>query len=256
MVIVLAAIGLFSQNQLEEWFQGIKTDNQPVLATVESLTNNVMYRTTESLTYRQASAKMSLHAKDTISTDADSSAVIAFKTGLKVELEPNTLMVVEDYGKAGSPLEMTFVRGNSKILNQPAGIKLSGLAVDKTQAQKETPNPGSTPPEARTDTKPDTKPETKTATKPVTTPSTKSAGAKETLPDSYITSVIRNQRTFLNRCTSLTIEPDGTISTARVVGSTISDSVLQQCVVSTLQRAKFKAFSGDPIIVEYPINFE
>ena len=257
---------------MEEWFQGIKTDNQPVLATVESLTNNVMYRTTESLTYRQASAKMSLHAKDTISTDADSSAVIAFKTGLKVELEPNTLMVVEDYGKAGSPLEMTFVRGNSKILNQPAGIKLSGLAVDKTQAQKETPNPGSTPPEARTDTKPDTKPETKTATKPVTTPSTKSAGAKETLPDSYITSVIRNQRTFLNRCyaqrlrlnpdargridTSLTIEPDGTISTARVVGSTISDSVLQQCVVSTLQRAKFKAFSGDPIIVEYPINFE
>ena len=95
---------------------------------------------------------------------------------------------------------------------------------------------------------------------------------KETLPDSYIASVIKNQRTFLNRCyaqrlrlnpdargridTSLTIEPDGSISTARVIGSTISDPALQQCVVSTLQRARFKTFNGDPIIVQYPINFE
>ena len=56
--------------------------------------------------------------------------------------------------------------------------------------------------------------------------------------------------------TSLTIESDGTISSARVIGSTIPDPILQQCVVSTLQRARFKAFNGDPIIVAYPINFE
>ena len=103
-------------------------------------------------------------------------------------------------------------------------------------------------------------------------PKVKKIDEKETLPDSYIASIIRNQRTFLNRCyaqylrlnpdargridCALTIEPDGTISTARVIGSTIPDSALQQCVVSTLQRARFKSFNGDPIIVNYPINFE
>ena len=107
--------------------------------------------------------------------------------------------------------------------------------------------------------------------KPSATPRPKKQ-LRESLPDSYIALVIRGQRNLLDRCygqhlrlnpqargridTLLTIEPDGTISSARVVASSISDPVLQQCVITVLQRAKFRPYDGDPIVVNYPINFE
>ena len=105
-VIFLAFIALFFQNRIEDWLEGFKSDSRPTIAKIESLSNNVKYRLPESLTYHRAKSNMDLHAKDTVSTDASSTAVIAFKSSLKVELEPNSLMIVEDYGKEGSNLEL------------------------------------------------------------------------------------------------------------------------------------------------------
>lgn len=271
IVIILAILILLFQESVWDWWQRISLENdkRPVLAQIESMSNNVKFRLPETLTYYRARPNMSLHAKDTVSTDVGSSAVISFKSGLKVELEPNSLIIIEDYGSGSGNMELTFLRGGVKILNQGEGLKLSGTAVKKDQAMKLN--------LALLDKAPPTPPplpkigleEKKEKLKDLTR---KKRVQKETLPDSYIASVIKNQKTFLNRCyaqhlrlnpdargridTALTIEPDGSISTARVVGSTIPDPSLQQCVVTTLQRAHFRSFDGDPIIVNYPINFE
>ncbi|MCC6278405.1 MAG: AgmX/PglI C-terminal domain-containing protein [Oligoflexia bacterium] len=275
ILILLGLLGLLFQEQMWDFWQRIKiaNDPRPTLAHVVSLNGNVKFRLPESLTYFKARSEMPLRAKDTIATDPSSTAIIEFKTGLKVELEPNSLIVIEDYGSGSGSLELTFLQGGIRVLNEGKGQKLnlSGDRLKRDQAVKldlsaienaarATPTPG-------LDTiKLDEKAEQERRRK------ARKKDAKESLPDSYITSIIKGQRTFLNRCyaqhlrlnpdargridTSLTIEPDGSISTARVIGSTIADPSLQQCVVTTLLRTRFRSFKGDPIIVNYPINFE
>ncbi|MFK8137622.1 MAG: AgmX/PglI C-terminal domain-containing protein [Bdellovibrionales bacterium] len=95
---------------------------------------------------------------------------------------------------------------------------------------------------------------------------------KEILPDSYISQTIRKQRPFLNRCYAqhlrinpnaegridfnFKISPKGQVEEIRVLNSSIKDVRLLQCTMSVIERAKFRAFNGDPIIVNYPITFE
>jgi TonB family protein len=207
-----------------------------------------------------------LRAKDTVSTDQDSRAVIKFNSGLRVELEPNSLIIVDDFGSGPGQLELTFLQGGAKILDQGKGPKLNLSGAD--MKKKEVPtakidfnqlfnsqeNVGLEDKEEKAKKK------------------TQAKNAKEVLPESYIASIIKNQKNFLYRCyaqhlrlnpdargridTSITIEPDGTVSSCRVIGSTIPDPTLQQCVVSTLARARFRSFNGDPMIVTYPIHFD
>jgi hypothetical protein len=46
------------------------------------------------------------------------------------------------------------------------------------------------------------------------------------------------------------------IQNIKVIKSTFKDQTMEKCVSNVLSRAKFKTFSGDPIIVNYPFAFE
>lgn len=266
VVIIIALLVIFFQDSIWDWWQAfrLQSDKRPVIAQIESLSKNVRFRVPDSLTYYRARTSQSLRAKDTVSTDDGSSAVIVFKSGLKIELEPNSLIVVEEVG-ANSTLEMTFLKGGVRVLDQGSGPKLAlpsqtvsaaAAAAAKLDFNQLFNNQEGVALEEK---------EEKVKKKP------KHSG-KETLPESYIASVIRNQKNFLYRCyaqhlrlnpdargridASFTIEPDGSISACRVIASTIPDPTLQQCVVSTLARVRFKSFDGDPMIITYPIHFD
>jgi len=262
-IIVAAATGaLLFEGKIEEWWQhrDLKSDHRPIIGHIEKAQGDVKFRKPESLTSINAIPGMNLHSDDSVVTEESQSVVISFNSGLKVELEPHSVVVITDTGP-----EMIFLKGHVKILNEVPGITLPPEALNKEEAKAQEPL---RPPESAPVVAAPEKPQV--AQKPVNRP--KKVNEKISLPDAYITAVIRNQKTFLNRCyaqhlrqdpdtqgrieTSLTIESDGNVSTARVIGSTIADPQLQQCIVSTLQRAKFKSFAGDPIIVSYPINFD
>jgi hypothetical protein len=251
----LGLIALLFQGRIESWWEARKNahDTRPVLATLESFSGEVSYRKPESLKVISARVGLGFRARDTILTDEKSTAIIQFKSGLKVEIQPQTIAVVEETGP-----ELTFVQGHVKIIAQTNEINLPPEAIAKDEPPEQAMSQAESPLKVN--------PEEKVVNKH------KKVDERESLPDSYIASVIRNQKTFLSHCyaqylqvdpdthgridTSITIEPTGVVSTARVIGSTIADRTLQQCVVSTLQRAKFKSFSGDPIIVTYPITFD
>lgn len=262
-VVVVAATGaLLFESKIEEWWQhrDLKSDHRPIIGHIEKAQGDVKFRKPESLTSINAIAGMNLHSDDSVITEEGQSVIISFNSGLKVELEPHSVVVITDTGP-----EMIFLKGHVKILNEVPGITLPPEALNKEEANAE--RPPLSPQEPVTPSQSEKK---EVATKPINRP--KKVNEKITLPDAYITAVIRNQKTFLNRCyaqhlrqdpdtqgridTSITIESDGNVSTARVIGSSIADPQLQQCIVSTLQRAKFKSFAGDPIIVTYPINFD
>ena len=108
---MLAIVALLFQNRIWDWWQERKlyNDSRPQVAKLSSIYQNVRIRLPESLTYHHARESMPLHAKDTVSTDINSRAVITFNTGLEVELEPNSLITIEDIGKGGDgSLELTF----------------------------------------------------------------------------------------------------------------------------------------------------
>lgn len=95
---------------------------------------------------------------------------------------------------------------------------------------------------------------------------------KETLPESYIVDTIQKQKPFFNRCYaqhlrlnpeaqgridfSFTISASGKVIDVRILRATINDPRLHQCSMSVLERSEFRAFGGDPIVVNYPIYFE
>jgi hypothetical protein len=283
IVLFFALITLLFQSRIYDWWELHKLLNsdKPAVAELTGISKNVKIRLPESLTYYRARNHWPLHVKDSISTDVDSTAIITFKSGLEILLEPNSLVIIEDPSIAGGgSMELSFLRGSVKIINNSQGrdIHLPPTAISRPKNNADSPTPpeidlnvlNQTPTPAPT-LAPTPSPHIDFVEKHKK-PEPKKVEEKETLPDAYIASIIRNQRNYLNRCyaqylrlnpdargridCALTIEPDGTISTARVVGSTIPDPSLQQCVVSTLQRARFKSFNGDPIIVNYPINFE
>lgn len=264
-IIILALLAILFQDQIWDWWQmrKLEADPRPVVAEFEDITKNVKFRVPDSLSYYRAKKSRGLRAKDTVSTDLESRAVIKFKSGLKVELEPNSLIIVDDYGSGPGQLELTFLRGGVKILDQGLGPKIKLPAQDltkKEQAKIDFNQLFNNQEGLGIDEKLQAEKDKKIKTE------------KEILPESYIASVIRNQKNFLYRCyaqhlrlnpdargridTSFTIEPDGTVSTARVIGSTIPDPTLQQCVVSTLARVRFRSYNGDPMIVTYPIHFD
>lgn len=95
---------------------------------------------------------------------------------------------------------------------------------------------------------------------------------KETLPESYIVEIVKKQKPFFNRCYaqhlrlnpeaegridfSFTISPKGDVIDVRVLRATINDPRLHRCSINVIERAKFKAFNGDPVVVNYPFYFE
>ncbi len=265
IVILLALLAIIFQDNIWDWWnmRQLNSDPRPVVAEFETIVKNVKFRIPDSLTYYRARTATGLRAKDTVSTDQDSSAVLHFKSGLKVELEPNSLIIVDDYGIGPGQLELTFLKGGVRILDQGKGpkIKMAGTDLVKKETAKVDFNQLFNSQETVGIEEKVEKVKKKVE-----------KVAKETLPEAYIASVIRNQKNFLYRCyaqhlrlnpdargridTSFTIESDGTVSSCRVIGSTIPDPTLQQCVVTTLSRARFRSFNGDPMIVTYPIHFD
>ena len=266
IVVLLGLLAILFQEQLwdaiSQW--RMKNDPRAVVASIENVSNDVKFRYPTSLIWRRVHSGLELRDNDTVATDPDSSAVVTFKSGLKVELEPNSLIVVHNYGGGADSLELTFLKGGMKVLNAPPTMILPPLKVKKVEISAlpvPTPSPEA-PQKVALDEK---------ALAPTATPRPKKE-IRETLPESYIVLVIKNQQNLLNRCyyqhlrlnpqakgridANLTINPDGNVNRVLIIRSSIPDPSLQQCVVTVLSRARFRPYNGDPIIFTYPINLD
>lgn len=92
------------------------------------------------------------------------------------------------------------------------------------------------------------------------------------LSDDYIQNVVRSQKPFFNRCyaeyisqnpkskgvinMAFTIQPQGQVSDVRVIGGSIQDKRLHKCLMGVVERCRFRKFSSEAIVVNYPIQIE
>jgi hypothetical protein len=263
-------------------------DARPVIATMEEHEGAVKFKLPKTLVYKNVKDGLGLRDQDTLVTSSDGTAVISFKSGFKLSVQPNSVIVIEQpqVGADGA-IRVTFLRGDFRVLNAGAAGSLilqkdnivqdaAGRAPPKApvvvsmkpQALPPPPKPEIPPPAPviKTEVIEDIK---KTVEKPKPQQPRK---PRDTLPDEYIAQIVKQQTPFFNRCyaehlrlnpnargrinLAFTIVPNGSVSSVRLLGSTLKDPRLEQCTMSVIERVRFKKYDGDPIVINYPINFE
>jgi TonB family protein len=263
-------------------------DTRETIATVEYLDGKVRFKTAKSLKYKNASEKQELKNQDTLTTDENSRAKIAFKSGFEIQVEPNSLIIIENPKKdEQGRIQITFLKGDFKVTktgsaNQVIVSKdrkfqdLAGRPPQKPLQIDLTPH-ALIPDIAETEIKvPKMEKEKLDEKKKVLVEKeakvAKPKKARETLSDEYISQIVNAQKPFFNRCyaqhlrlnpdsrgqihLAFTINVQGKVATVSLIQSTLSDPQLEKCTMSVIERCRFKAFDGDPIVVNYPINFE
>lgn len=263
-------------------------DTRETIATIKELDGKVRFKAAKTLKYKNAKDDQELKNQDTITTDENSRAKIAFATGFEIQVEPNSLIVIENPKKdEQGRIQITFLRGDFKVIKAGApnqvivskDKKFQDLAgrtpqkpieIDLTPQAliPDTPQAIVKPPKIETEkfeekkkvlVQKEKKPE------PVKKP-------RETLSDEYISQVVNSQKPFFNRCyaqhlrlnpdsrgqihLAFTIDIQGKVASVSMIQSTLSDPQLEKCTMSVIERCRFKPFDGDPIVVNYPINFE
>lgn len=258
-------------------------DPRPIIATLDESEGQVNYKLPKTLVYKKVKPELGLRNQDTLVTGADGKAVVSFTSGFKLEVAPNSVIVIEQpqAGEDGA-IRVTFLRGDFKVLNTGTSGKLvlskdnvvqdaAGRAPPKTPvlvSLKPTPKVEPLPPPQQT-IKTEVIEEIK---KVVEKPKAAPKKPRETLPDEYIAKVIKEQTRFFTRCyaehlrlnpnakgrinLTFTIIPTGAVSSVRLLSSSLKDPRLEQCTMSAVERTRFRKFDGDPIIINYPINFE
>lgn len=94
----------------------------------------------------------------------------------------------------------------------------------------------------------------------------------ETLSNEYIDEMIASRQSQLQKCwlSRLKDRPDlkgritlqfeigrrGKVRELRIVDTTVTDDVLQKCVLNVVERINFRSFKGPEISLSYPITFE
>jgi TonB family protein len=264
-------------------------DTRETIATIQSLDGKVRYKTAKSLKYKNASDKLELKNQDVLTTDENSHTKIAFASGFEIQVEPNSLIVIENPKKdEQGRIQITFLKGDFKVTktgapNQVIVSKdkkfqdLAGRSPLKTLQIDLTPQALIPDVVEQTELKvPKMEKETLEEKKKVLVEKEKKPEkvkkARETLSDEYISQVVNSQKPFFNRCyaqhlrlnpdsrgqihLAFTINVQGKVATVSLIQSTLSDPQLEKCTMSVIERCRFKAFDGDPIVVNYPINFE
>lgn len=262
-------------------------DQRQTIAVIQTLDGRVRVKPANTLRYKNANVRQELKDKDTLTTDADSHVKLSFVSGFEIQVEPNSLIVIENPKQdADGRIQITFLKGEFTVLKtgSPNQVivskdkKFQDLAGRTPQKPVEIDlTPTNLIPDRVEDIKVpvleavklDEKKKVLAEKKAPPPPPKK---PKETLSDDYISQVVLSQKPFFNRCyaqhlrlnpdsrgqihLAFTINTQGRVSSVSLVQSSLSDPQLEKCTMSVVERCRFKAFDGDPIVVNYPINFE
>lgn len=262
-------------------------DLRPTIATVQEFDGRVRFKPAKSLRYKNIKKSMELKDQDTLTTDSNSHAKLAFQSGFEIEVKPNSLIIIENPKKdSEGRIQITFLKGDFSVLKSGSPNQVIVSKDKKFQDLA-----GRTPQQPlKIDLTPPPTPiiDIKEIVKSPTLESEKiqekkkvlaerekkeePKKPKQTLSDNYISQVVNSQKPFFNRCyaqhlrlnpdsqgqihLSFTIDTQGRVSSVSLIQSTLSDPQLEKCTISVIERCRFKSFDGDPIVVNYPINFE
>jgi TonB family protein len=272
------------------WFasQGKRQDGLPVGRLTQGVgTVHHAHGANDTVITLPVTQPLELHDGDRVQTAAASKAEINLNSQDEIELAPETVVEFQLWNPRdpGSPIYINLLSGS--INSRHPGVKGKAYLVkdgrlylpDQTPQAKplaltvlrnapldmqlnETGHGGGAGGEFEADTTPD---EAAAAAPP-------SGADPETLSNEYIDEAILTHQGQLQKCwlsrlkdapaskgqivVQFEISKRGKVKEMRVADSTLTDEVLQRCVMSVIERIPFRPYKGSEISLSYPINFE
>ena len=262
VLLVLAGfLVILFWDSLSEIIKGQSGDSRPVRAEILEVFGGVETRIGETLQTQKTLPGANLKKNDTLLTSEDGRAKIRVGSQVELEIQPLSQMVVEEYGTATL---LSFVRGSYKLLK---GASESNVLVSVDGSIRDP--SGRSPIPVFSVTEKDIQfapPDGVVPKEEIAPPS------GETLSDEYITSVLRTQKTYFTKCyaqhlqksptsrgslfVTFLVKNTGEVEKVRVVKSSFKDPDLERCIVDVIRRSRFKDFTGEPILVNFPFSFE
>lgn len=276
-LVVLGALGYgyFQRETLSKTLGISFSKNNPALSKIGIIEGEARIRKNDELGSVPLEEKKNLFSGDRIETSAQSSVDIEIGSGGLIKVLENSRILFERDEKSIPPLtRVEVIEGQVQTIVKPSETNIvliqGGVATNLAEH--------SHIPMEKIEPTPLAQPTPSPNTPPVSTQTKTGAGApvavagSETLPDDYIESTVRNQKSLLSRCfaehlrtntknqgrvdLSFLIERSGSVGQVRVIGSTISDDKFKACLVQVIERVQFRKFNSDPILVNYPLSFE
>lgn len=229
-----------------------------------------------------------IEPNDRVDIGPKSTANLHLKNGYEIRLESESQVIIEKDMSSAPPLyRLNFISGSFKLIKEGTGPG-DVVAVVKNNTQElrthrtpkenltiaaEIPGKEPTPSSSETSQVPViVSPVPSTAPKPLVASVPRDTISGASLPDDHIEVLIKSQKGHFSRCftdllqskpraqgrldISFTIEARGNVSRTKVLASALSDEKFHKCVLSVFDRLKFKAFDGQPIVVNYPLQFD
>ena len=277
VVVGIGAYGYFERETVRH-FLGF-SEKRLVLSKIGIVEGQARLHKSNEMGSEPLNEKGSLFSGDRIETAAKSSVDVEIGTGGLIKILENSRVLFERDEKAVPPLtRVEIIEGRIQTVVKPVELNIvlvdngstSSLAEHaQIPVEKIVPAPDtlSTLPKATSDTR-----ELHLGGQRGSPPGPAPGTAADTLPDDYIESTVRNQKSLLSRCfaehlktntkaqgrvdLSFLIEKSGAVQQVRVIGSTIPDEKFKACLVQVIERVQFRKFNSDPILVNYPLSFE
>ena len=223
----------------------------PRLAQVEKVTDQV-FILKKHLTQKIAvNQKASLHALESLETNADGEAYLDLPSAFRLQIYPNSQLTLDQEGD----VTVVYIKnGEIKIVSQGRdgtlvfaknGRRWTALEFE----QKNKPQGAIEPLLPLADSQ-----------------------TSEGLTPSYIVDTLKSQKGAFYKCytqllqknsgiigessITMTIEPNGKISRSEVTSSQLNDPAFKRCLVEATIHIEFKPFRGDAITTVFPLKFE
>jgi hypothetical protein len=287
LALTAAALLVYFARPLSAWIVhrfGPALTPPTVLAEVVKTTGPVFIRPGPAGQFRPLRVGESLLPKDEVKTEREGRLLIRSTTGYELELTPETQMTLDHWTQNNGPQYFSVARGSFQLVKSGQAGRLFIMSEGRMYAPEKAPvlykdsfsiqlnsshtttssagGPAVNPPAPQ--------PIINRRGQPM--PDKGLAEESTTLSNSYIESVLIGRAPLFRRCQLTSVRDkgnssglvtvafrvlnDGRTDQARVVSSTLLNAALEACVVDVLSRTQFKAFTGEPLYLSYPLRFQ
>jgi hypothetical protein len=257
----------------------------PILGEFSEVTSPAFLRPKSATQNIRPTARLPLRHLDQVRTEKSGQVKIQLKNKWTVIIKESSTVIFESYRpeKNDGPILMSVLRGDYFVSEVGTPGQLF-VQKDKKIFSAQARPTGNTRVVELKDPLPKVGPESLpnaapaiTATPPANEnknamPDKVKTGDEETLSSAYIENQLAQQAPAFRRCqlnsirdnrvsvgnllVSLTIASTGEVNQARLLQDDLQNEPLTQCVLSAVQRVRFKSFDGQPISLTYPIVFK
>lgn len=236
LALLFASLILIFHEEISFFFQAPKTPNKELGRIAKSEGRSWRQNPSEGRPV-ELKAGSPLYHLDHVQTSPEARLEIAFHSGAKVLMYPDSRLILEQSYKIASLTVLQVLQGNVKELSAPDKGRLRIFSRGR-MAESGT---GST-------ASPDKSAEREQIRQTIR--------AQAPLFGKCYTNYLRkNPKSAGKLQVEFTILPNGQVEQAKVLSSTIKDEPLDSCVLQVMRGTRFRPFSGSAKKIIYPLSF-